>query len=215
MDDYQAYRQTTFEADTSVGRVKVRVGQRSEKLDRLLNFREEQTWAFLTAWNPGGTFAGEDQNRERQQALEAQLDDEGYQFFPGECVPDNADWAPEQCALVLGISADEAMDLAEQWDQSSVVCGEYAREARLLDASSGEDVTEYGESEETPDEAAREHLDEVLGDLGGTVDESVKQYRREGPSTLEEAVDWEIVMRTMAEGEPPTEDEDDEDNAEN
>ncbi|MFB6375510.1 MAG: DUF3293 domain-containing protein, partial [Bradymonadaceae bacterium] len=187
MDDYQAYRQTTFEADTPVGRVKVRVGQRSPKLDRLLNFREEKTWAFLTAWNPGGTFAGEDQNRERQQALETQLSDEGFQFFSGECVPDNADWAPEQCALVLGISADEATDLAGQWDQSSVLWGEYAQEARLLDASSGEDVTEYGEAE-SPEAGAKEELEDVLGDLGGTVDESVEQYRREGPTSVEEAV---------------------------
>lgn len=208
MDDYQAYRQTSFEADTPVGRVAVRVGQRARKLDRLLNFREEKDWAFLTAWNPGGTFAGEDQNRQRQEALEAQLDDEGYQYFSGECVPDNADWAPEQCVLVLGIEVEEARDLARQWDQSSVVCGEYTEPARLLDAASGEDVTEYGEAED-PDAETDGELSEMLDDLGGTVDESVQQYRREGPSSLEEAVDWEIVLRSMENGGPPPEDDGD------
>ena len=204
MDDYQAYRQTTFEADTPVGRVEVRVGRRSRKLDRLLNFREARSWAFLTAWNPGGTFAGEEQNRQRQQALESELSDQGWTFFPGQCVPDNADWAPEQCALVVGITADEATEFAERWDQDSVVCGRHGESARLIDAATGEDVTKYGESEEV-EEAADGEVADVLDDLGGTVDESVQQYRDEGPAPLDEAVDWEIVLRSMENGGPPEE----------
>ena len=122
-------------------------------------------------------------------------------------MPGNADWAPEQCALVLGITTEEAIDLADQWDQSSVVCGEYAEPAKLLDASSGEDVTEYGEAE-APEATTGGEASEVLEDLGGTVGESVDHYRSEGPSPLEEAVDWGIVLESMEENGPPFEDDD-------
>lgn len=193
MDDYQAYRETTFEAETPIGRIEVRVGRPAHKLDGLLQFFDAGEWAFVTAWNPGGAFAGEEENRRRQEALETRLEESDYPYFPGECVPDNADWAPEQCTLVVGMSEDEARELAEKFDQDSVLYGEFGQEARLIDVETGDDVTPYAEpdDDEVPGD---DQMTELLDELGGTVDESVQQYRQEPPDSLDEMVDWEQVM---------------------
>lgn len=207
MDDYQAYRETTFEADTPVGRAEVRVGEPSRKLDQLLEFEGVKAWAFLTAWNPGGTFAGEEQNRRRQKRLVEELRGEDYPMFAGERVPDNADWAPEECVLVLDVSEEEAREWADQFDQSNVVVGGLREPTRLIDVDSGQDVTEYAERQ--TDEEAEAELDDVLGDLGGTVGESVDSLRSQPPPNMQEAVDWEMVIRVMEYGEDIWDEDDD------
>ena len=194
MDDYQAYQHTTFEADSPVGHIEVRIGEASRKIDRLLEFQDAERWSFLTAWNPGGAFAGEEQNRKRQHELERDLEERGLTFFSGECVPDNADWAPEECALVVGIAAEEARELAVKYGQSSVVVGRRRQRATLLDTETGEDVTHYSEAVE--DEQVQSELEEMLDDLGGTVEQSVDEFRSEERS-LQDAVDWQIVLRSL------------------
>ncbi len=196
MDDYQAYRETSFEAETPIGRVEVRVGQPAHKLDGLLQFYDAEQWAFVTAWNPGGAFAGEEENRRRQQALEEELQGTEHPFFPGECVPDNADWAPEESTLVVGLGEESARELAAEYDQDSVVVGEFGGEARLIDVESGEDVTSYGQADQGPG-AEEDPMSELLDELGGTVDESVEQYRREPPESLDEMVDWQKVLESL------------------
>ena len=198
MDDYQAYRHTTFEADTPVGRVAVRVGDSSDKIQRLLEFCDADSWSIMTAWNPGGTFAGEDENRRRQEALETELAEKDVTLFPGESVPDSPDWAPAQCVLIVDVAPQRALQLAREYGQDSILFGARGEPARLLDTETGEDVTRYGASPE-PDDDADAELQDVLGDLGGTLDESVDRYRSEPPSSLRDAVDWELVLRSMNE----------------
>lgn len=203
MDDARAYRETTFEADTPVGRVELRVGGRDAQLDRLLEYCSAREWAFLTAWNPDGTFTEEAENRRRQEALESDLAERDLEVFPGQAIPDSPDWAPEQAALCIGIDRDEARDVAREFDQEVFIRGERGEEAELLSCDTGEPVepAEDREAAVEPDRA-REELDEMLDDLGGTVGDSVERYRSEGPRRAEHAVDWELVLRSLDDDYP-------------
>lgn len=198
MDDARAYRQTTFEADTPVGRAEIRVGGRDDHLDRLLEYCSSSSWAFLTAWNPEGTFTNETENRRRQEALESELSDRGYRVFPGKAVPDPPNWAPEQAVLAVGIDRDEALAVAREFDQDVVLRGERDGRAELLDCESGEPVSDDADDSAPPGPSdVEEELGDMLEDLGGTVGESVDRYRAKGPERAENAVDWEVVLRSL------------------
>lgn len=203
MDEYEARRNTTFEADTPVGRVEVRIGETDGRLRRLLEFYSAERWAFLTAWNAGERFGNEEDNRRRQRELEESLHEEGYRVFSGESVPDHAGWAPEEGALVVEISRDEALEIGRRHGQGTVVWGRMGEPAQLLDCETGEAIA-IGEGEEEADENGdpNETLDDVLSELGGTVQQSVREYRSEPPDSLESAVDWEIVLRSLDDGFP-------------
>lgn len=201
MDDEQAYRGTTFEAETPVGRVEIRVGGEDERIDRLLEFCSAESWAFLTAWNPEGTFTNETENRRRQEELESEFDERDCRTFPGEAVPDPAEWAPEQALLVVGLSRDEVLQVGREYGQDAVVWGRRGEPAGLIDCESGEDVPDAGDAEPGPDAGSNE-ADEVLEELGGTVRESVERYSSEPPSSMQNAVDWDLVLRSMDDDYP-------------
>lgn len=201
MDDAEAYRRTTFEAETPVGRIEVRVGDRDKRVERLLEFCSADDWAFLTAWNPEGTFTNETENRRRQEAMESELEDREGRVFPGEAVPDPAEWAPEQAVLVVGLSQTDVLEVAGEYGQDAIVWGTRGESARLIDCETGEEIGE-GETSGTDAESAAEEVDDVLEDLGGTVQDSVERYRSDPPNSMEEAVDWELVLRSLDDDYP-------------
>jgi len=200
MDDEEAYRQTTFEAETPVGRVEVRVGRPAERADRLLEYCSAESWAILTAWNPEGQFTEESENRRRQEALESELEERGCTYFSGEAVPDPAEWAPEEAVLVVDLGREELVELAGDYGQDAALWGSRGEPARLIDCESGDDVTDRADSADELD--APRNADDVLEELGGTVRESVERYRSEPPNSVENAVDWELVLRSMDDDYP-------------
>ena len=53
-------------------------------------------------------------------------------FFPGAGEADVGDWPPEPSFLVLGISEQRAVALAERYEQAAIVVGRRNGSARLL-----------------------------------------------------------------------------------
>lgn len=88
-DLMQLYRRTTFEADTSRGRIALRSGEPCPELDALLAAEATEAWAHITAWNPGPTRYEREENDRRQRALEAELEARGLAWFPGRGVGDD------------------------------------------------------------------------------------------------------------------------------
>jgi hypothetical protein len=49
----RAYQQTSFFADTPQGYLRLRIGERNPELDAVLAAESTQSWAYVTAYNPG------------------------------------------------------------------------------------------------------------------------------------------------------------------
>ena len=105
MDDslFDAYRRTTFFANTPNGRLSLRVGQRCFELDDLLQHYGVTTWGYVTAFNPASVLLSVDENLARQRELERVVAELGFVSYPGEGVGEEGSWPPEPSILILGI----------------------------------------------------------------------------------------------------------------
>ena len=129
---WAAYRRTVFEARTPLGLIEIRVDQRHEDLDRLLERTGHESWCLITAWNPGSRPLSLEENRRRNALLRDQIVREGRPFHEGIGRGEDPKWAPEESFLVLGVARDEAIELGRSWGQIAVVWGERGKGAELV-----------------------------------------------------------------------------------
>lgn len=96
----------------------MKIGEQNGDLQILLaSFSVDQA-AFITAWNPRSQKLSNDENDDRQSALLSEIEQlrHNYLVAYGERV----DWR-EYSYLVLGISKQNASDLAQQFEQNAYV----------------------------------------------------------------------------------------------
>ena len=132
---FAAYRNTSFFADTSRGRLCLRVGQASLEMDALLEAHGVHAWTYVTAFNPGSIRLTADENERRHLRLELEVKGRGYTTFSGEGIGDDGQWPPERSLLILGIVRDDAIRLGREFGQRAVVYGEQGGHAVLLPCS--------------------------------------------------------------------------------
>ena len=133
----EAYRKTTFYADTPRTRLSLRVGRWFGELDALLNDHGVSTWAYVTASNPGSRKLSDEDNSARQRELEGHVARLGLNAYPGEGVADDRRWPPEPSLLILGVARGDAVRLGAHYGQVAVVCGELGRVAELVLCTDG------------------------------------------------------------------------------
>jgi hypothetical protein len=118
--------------DYRVGdRFTIRCGKRSPPLDALLAESGHDTWAFITAWNPGSIALDTAENRRRMTSLCGRIALLGLPMLEGEGVGTGGDWPPEPSLLVLGIGASKALALGREFGQVAIVVGQLGEPARL------------------------------------------------------------------------------------
>jgi hypothetical protein len=122
---YTAARYRVFAAPPFV----LRVGEPSAALDALLTSHAADTWAFVTACNPGSVRLSPDVNAERMNRLREMLT--GFACYPGESSGPAGEWA-EPSVLVVGISRSEAVQVAEGFGQAAILAGDRGRPAELV-----------------------------------------------------------------------------------
>mgnify|MGYP002636061470 FL=1 len=98
----------------------LRIGQRNDGMRILLASFNVDSAAYITAWNPGGSRLTLDDNYDRQAELLAAIETRRLNYFVGTGEHPTGDWS-EESYLVLGISRDDADDLATQFDQQAYV----------------------------------------------------------------------------------------------
>ena len=128
----RAYRQTSFFADTPRGYLRLRIDERNPELDAVLAAEGAQSWAYVTACNPGSVALSKSENVQRQQMLEQAVREAGFVFFRGEGVGDDGQWSPEPSLLILGITRAQAVDLGRRFGQRAIVYGEAGGSPLLL-----------------------------------------------------------------------------------
>ncbi|HEX5093609.1 MAG TPA: DUF3293 domain-containing protein [Burkholderiales bacterium] len=110
----------------------LRVGERSDQLDAMLEDAGVATAAFVTAANPGGMPADARENALSTEALLNAQREAGYACFPGAGRDPLGAWPAEPSALVLGISRREAEMLGRSYDQNAIVFFEKGAAAELV-----------------------------------------------------------------------------------
>lgn len=126
-----AYRATRYIAETGQGDIVIRIDEPTPPLDKLLAAQGYTGWAFVSACNPGSQRLPDHENTERHTQLLAAVTTLGLQCIPGHGIPDHPGWQPEISLLILGISQDQAIRLAENFGQNAIVIGNSGLPARL------------------------------------------------------------------------------------
>lgn len=160
---FEAFRHTSFFAETPAGRIRIRVGAHCPEIDELSRRdgggvrdgdgdgdgnatgdggRDEDglgggdgSWAYVTAYNPHGQAAPEIENERAQARLLRELRDTKRRFHLGASQGDLGDWPPEPSVLILGIAEADAVRLAARFRQAALVVGRRGERARLLPAA--------------------------------------------------------------------------------
>lgn len=107
----------------------LRVGAPSAELDALLASHAADTWAFVTACNPGSVMLPAEVNAERMEQLREVLT--RFITHPGGSSDPAGGWL-EPSMLVVGISRSEAVGVAKAFGQVAILAGERGRAAELV-----------------------------------------------------------------------------------
>lgn len=107
----------------------LRVGEASAALDALLASDATDTWALITACNPGSVPLSPAENADRMNQLRDVLN--RFTTYPGESSAPTGEWA-EPSVLVLGMGRSEAVQLAKAFGQNAILAGERGGPAELV-----------------------------------------------------------------------------------
>jgi hypothetical protein len=129
-DLIEAYRDSDYVVLTKPELV-LRVGEPSERLDRLLEEHGAESAVFVTAANPRSEKKSAAQNAEAMSALEGILAAAGYPRYPGEGRNEERTWR-EPSVLAIGIYRDNAQALGRLFGQNAVVFIEMGKAPELL-----------------------------------------------------------------------------------
>lgn len=96
----------------------IRVGEQNDDARILLASFGVETAAFITAWNPGSQVLTDDENDARQSELLAEIEAARLNYLVGYGEREN--WL-EYSYLVLGITREAALVIAEQFEQNAFI----------------------------------------------------------------------------------------------
>lgn len=115
----EAYRATSYTAETPGGVIVLRVGEKCPELWELMREHGAKTAAYITAVNPGSVQLSEEENAARLAELDAVLERDGFMVFKGCAVADAGDWPDEESRLVLGVKRSTASYWAREFHQNA------------------------------------------------------------------------------------------------
>lgn len=115
----QAYLETDYRVDDDPP-LSLRIGERNDGVRVLMASFNVESAAFITAWNPGSERLPEDDNYARQARLLDAIEQLRLNYFVGRGEHPK-DGYGEDSYLVLGISRDQANELARQFGQAAYV----------------------------------------------------------------------------------------------
>lgn len=132
---WTAFRRTTFRAYWGDREIDIRVdGPAPSGLAELLAAKNEDHWAFITAWNPGGRVQSDEANQAANKGLRAELEERKLSnVFAGDGIPDPPDeHPPEASLLILGIERSDALEIGRKFGQAAIVLGRRGQPPQLV-----------------------------------------------------------------------------------
>lgn len=117
-----AYLATDYRVRLGDGELLIQIGQLNPRLATLLESGgRPPTGAFLTAWNPEGEACSAVTNAARQRALEERLHAIGAPCLTGYGQGRDGLWPAEESVLAVGLTLDQAVELAQDFRQNAFV----------------------------------------------------------------------------------------------
>jgi len=126
----EAYRDSDYVVFTEPELV-LRVGEPSERLDRLLEEHGAESAVFVTAANPRSEKKSAAENAEAMGALDGMLAAAGYPRYRGEGRNEERTWR-EPSLLAIGIYRSHAQALGRLFGQNAIVFIEKGQAPELL-----------------------------------------------------------------------------------
>lgn len=115
----KAYHQAHYVIHIEGGDIELKVGQASPELAALMHKHDTQSAAFLTAYNPFSVLLSTEENVRNHNALIADINTLGLKWIAGEGLDISNLWSSEPSVLALGISLQNAENLADQYKQNA------------------------------------------------------------------------------------------------
>ncbi len=119
----RAYRATVYRLFLPGSICELKLDQLCETFLCWLETAGAESFAILTAFNPGSVVAEPEANAEAQSRLECDLLEGGFEPYVGENEATEGEWPPEETCFVFGISKDEALELGRKYGQNAIVFG--------------------------------------------------------------------------------------------
>ena len=130
----ESYLHANYKIPQENGDIVIKIGQPQAQLDSLLKGAATKTdsWAIISAFNPGSNVQSNAVNQRSNQRLEDKIIALGLTYWlaiSGDCQHDFPD---EEGFLITGISQPQLAQLAIEFGQNAVVYGKTYAAARLL-----------------------------------------------------------------------------------
>ena len=123
------YLDTTYSVFIEDKKHDIKIGkQLPTVIQELINV--ERSALILTAWNPRSQTLSLTENKSRNSVLSTKLNK--YTVFKAIGQGSNTSWPAEKSYFVLGISSDEAVKLAVEFEQYAYVWFEKGEQASLI-----------------------------------------------------------------------------------
>jgi hypothetical protein len=119
-----AYRATVYLMHLRGEAIRLRVDQHSPELSNFLEHTQCEQWAFISAVNPGSELLTEAANAGRHRKLLTTVSTQKLAYFPGDAVPDTRNWPIEPGLLLLHVSLEQALALAQEFGQAAILAGQ-------------------------------------------------------------------------------------------
>ena len=96
------------------------IGMQNDGLRILFASFNVESAAFMTAWNPASEQLSIDENYDRQDELLNDIGHKRLNYFVGRGDSPTGDWS-EDSYLILGINREDALEIAEKYQQNAFV----------------------------------------------------------------------------------------------
>lgn len=115
----KVYRETDYIVDDDPP-LRLKVGEQNDGARILMVSMGVESAAFITAWNPGSKRLSMDENLDRQADLLEAIEKLRLNYFVGRGEHPGEGWS-EDSYLILGISPEDALELARRFEQNAFV----------------------------------------------------------------------------------------------
>lgn len=126
-----AYRATIYVIRLPEREIRLGIDVPSPVLDAWLTKHSYTCWAFISAYNPRSQQLPPHENTARHAQLKQRLETLGLEHHTGVGQSETLDWPPEASWFVPGISLQDALALAREFDQIAIVYGAPSSAPRL------------------------------------------------------------------------------------
>lgn len=108
----------------------IRIGARSPEADQLLEQHNATAWAYITSANPESAMLPSETNDMHFESLCQLL--QHHCCYHGEGRGEDLDWPTEKSVFIPGITQEEAIRIAREFNQLAIVTGKKGRAAELI-----------------------------------------------------------------------------------